>query len=109
MLGGTPLLSQNKFLYLGLIEILSGNIVVIDPYINDISILADKIRPADFFSQRITRVKNGSYACYVLHGDSGTANYLLTLHEECDISDIDAMKFDAHGMVSCKFGHAVCI
>lgn len=101
--------SQYKYLYLGLIDISSEHAVIIDPYINDISVLSEKIPPSSFRSQRVSRVKNGSYACYSLLNPNGTARYLLALHAEFDVNDVGDMVFEDAGSVSISFGNAVCI
>ena len=103
------LLSQYKYLYLGLIDMNSENAVIIDPYINDISILSEKILPSSFRSQRISRVKKGSYICYSLLNPDGSAKYLLALHSAYDIRDFEKMEFELFGAVSVSFAHAVCV
>lgn len=103
------LLSQSGYQFIGLVNITSENVVIIDPYINNISVLSENISPAVSCSQRLSRVRCGTYNCYATLNTSGIIKSLLISHDSVDISAFKEKDFDFHGMVSVAFDRIVCI
>ena len=100
-------LNRSSTIYLGLLEISSGNAMIIDPYINHISTLMEKISPAAMLSQRVTRVRNGAYSAYI--ENSNFQKHLLVLHDSYDIADLGALSAENSGAVNCSLGKSVCV
>jgi hypothetical protein len=102
---------KNKYSYIGSFDVSSGNIDIVDPYINNLSVEVEKIPIANEKMVKVRGALNGVYDAYhIVNDEDGIIIDLLVIHGSYNIENVlKKEKFVELGYTSSALSGAVVL